>query len=75
MKYYFINSVKHSRPEFNDWSGFLVYAVAPALGFSTMENIGQSNKAVRRVGKVREVVPLRRDVAAAANEKQQNGEL
>jgi hypothetical protein len=40
MKYCLLGRVKHNRPEFNDWSGYLVYAVAPALGFSTIENIG-----------------------------------
>lgn len=40
MKYYVLNKVERQRPELVDVKAYLVYAVAPALGFSTIENLG-----------------------------------
>jgi len=40
MKYRVISNLKRQRPEFNHWGGYLIYAMAPAIGFSTAENIG-----------------------------------
>jgi RsiW-degrading membrane proteinase PrsW (M82 family) len=37
--------VRHHRPEFANWKGYIVYAVAPALGFSTVENVGYTVEA------------------------------
>ena len=40
MKYMLVNRVKRITPGFRDREGYLLYAVAGALGFSTVENIG-----------------------------------
>jgi RsiW-degrading membrane proteinase PrsW (M82 family) len=42
MKYVLATRVKRWTPNFRDREGFLLYAVAGALGFSTVENIGYS---------------------------------
>lgn len=40
LKYYLTNSIRKQRPAYRRLRGFLLYACAAALGFSTVENIG-----------------------------------
>jgi hypothetical protein len=39
LKYFLILRVRRARPLFADWRGFMLFAVAGALGFSTIENV------------------------------------
>ena len=46
MKYVLTNRVKRVTPGFRDREGYLLYAVAGALGFSTVENVGYAFQTV-----------------------------